>query len=171
MPRIGAIRSACLLTVLSAGCGYTTRGLYPDDVQTVHVPIFQYNGFRRGIEFEATTKVIAEIESRTPFKVVAAEHADTELRGTITALTKHPFGEDAYDNPRGGHMILDVQVSWVDKRSGQTIAETTQRIDKTIPLSGTQTFVIDSGQSITTATADAVSQIADQVVALMQTPW
>jgi hypothetical protein len=169
--RRATLWSAAILAAATVGCGYTTRGLYPDDIQTVHVPIFQSHGLRRDVEFQLTEKVIQAIEARTPFKVVSSPHADTELRGTITALNKHPFGEDVFDNPRGGSMILDVQVTWVDKRSGQVLNEGAYRIDRTVPLETMQTFVIESGQSITTATADAIDQVADQIVTLMQTPW
>jgi hypothetical protein len=160
------------ILLLAAGCGYTTRGLYPDSIDTVHVPIFRSNGLRRDIEFQLTERVIQLIEARTPFKVVPRERADTILVGSIDNFFKGPFGEDGFDNPRGGIMTLLVTVSWIDNRTGQLIHEGNFKLDNNaINLYAAQSFVIDAGQSVASADADAIEQIADQIVSLMQAPW
>ncbi len=74
-------RRVLLLTVASlAGCqstghvsifGYSTRPNYDECIRTVHVPIFENNTFRRGLEYDLTRAVIREIEQKTPFKVVS----------------------------------------------------------------------------------------------------
>lgn len=155
---------ACLV---SAGCGYTTRGLYPEDIQTVSVPIFQSDLLRRDVEFELTQKVIQRIERRTPFKVVDRGNADTELRGRISSFFKAPFGEDGFDNPRGGTMMLVLEVQWIDKRTGRVLNETNQNFQ----ILTTKSFNIDFSQSIASATSEACDQMADHVVTLMQAPW
>ena len=167
------LAGSALLVLLTtvAGCGYTTRGLYLDSVQTVAVPVFRSTGMRREIELQLTEKVIQAIESRTPYKVVAADDADTELRGTVTAFYKNPFGEDQYDNPRGGNMVLGVQVSWIRKGTGEVITDGCFEFDQTFGLTTSETFTVDIGQSSATATAEAVDKMANRIVSLMQAPW
>lgn len=158
---------AGLLLGFVAGCGYTTRGIYPDYIQTVSVPIFKSNLMRRDIEFLLTQRVIERIESRTPFKVVSETDADTELVGEISTFVKGPFGEDGYDNPVGGAMQLIVNVSWIDKRSGKVLNER----QSTFTLQAYDGFNNFLAQSITTSTDNTIDSIADQIVTLMQVPW
>src|SRR6266851_4580180 len=97
-----AARSSCVLlaslALLLPSCswdgqftilGYTTRPNYDPGIRTIRVPIFKNNTYIRGLEFDLTRAVIREIQSKTPFRVVAADcAADTELTGTITTLNK-----------------------------------------------------------------------------------
>lgn len=152
---------------LFAGCGYTTRGIYPDYIQTVSVPIFKSNLMRRDVEFLLTQRVIERIESRTPIKVVSSTDADTELLGEITTFNKGPYGEDGYDNPVGGAMQMLVKVSWVDKRSGKVLNER----QSTFTLQAYDGFNNFLAQSITTSIDNDINSIADQIVSLMQIPW
>lgn len=165
--RAREVALAGLVLCLFAGCGYTTRGIYPDYIQTVSVPIFKSNLMRRDIEFLLTQRVIERIESRTPIKVVNSADADTELVGEITTFVKGPYGEDGYDNPVGGAMQLLVKVSWIDKRSGKVLNER----QSTFTLQAYDGFNNFLAQSITTSTDNDINSIADQIVTLMQIPW
>jgi hypothetical protein len=149
------------------GCGYTTRGLYPDDIQTVAVPIFKNSGLRRGIEFQLTEKVIQTIEARTPYKVVDRDCADAVLEGEIASYFKNPNGEDGYDNPRGGIMYLNTTVKWIDNRTGEVI-DTNHGV---VQVSKAAIYNIDTAQSQATADEEVCQQVADQVITMMQTPW
>jgi hypothetical protein len=56
-------------------CGYSTKPVYDTNIRTVYVPIFKNTAFRdsvrRTIEYDLTRKVIQQIESKTPYKVVS----------------------------------------------------------------------------------------------------
>lgn len=156
-----------LASLAPVGCGYSTRGLYPETIQTVSIPVFKSNLLRREIEFLLTQKVIERVEARTPFKVVESADADTELVGEITSFNKSPYGEDGYDNPVGGSMNLIVTVSWIDKRSGKVLNERQSQFTLQA-YNGFNNFLANS---ITTATDDDIGSIADQIVSLMQVPW
>ena len=74
------------LAVLSGGCGqgYQNGWLYPQDVKTVYVEMFDSGGFRRGYEFELTDASCKLIESRTPYKIVSDRgRADSVLSGDM----------------------------------------------------------------------------------------
>lgn len=159
-----------LFACLATGCGYSTRGLYPSDLRTVAVPIFTSDGLRRDVEFALTERVIHAIEARTPFKVVAADNAETILIGAIHTLAKRPFGEDPEDNPRGGEMYMEVNIRWVDAKTGKTLNKGNVELAD-YGLFTQQAFTIDIGESITTANSKANDQIANYVVTLMQAPW
>ncbi len=149
------------------GCGYTTRNLYESgDIRTIAVPIFKSIGIRRDVEYVVTEQVIKKIEAKTPFKVVAEDCADTVLYGTVQT-SKYSFGEDGFDNPRGGMMGLEVVLTWQDRRTGKII----NRTKKPVSVRSTEPFLIDLAQSQTTAIYEAADLISENVVTLIQAPW
>ena len=154
------------------GCGYTTRGMFPENISTVNVPIFSNDsGFRRDIEFLMTERVIQAIEQRTPFKVVSGPNADTTLVGRITGYYKNPFGEDGRDNPRGGLMIAQVQIQWIDNRTGRVLNQLDTTDPGFINLFSNAPYTINTAESNATADLDLVDDIADQIVSMMHAPW
>lgn len=155
------------VVLLSGGCGYSTRGLYYDNIKTVSVPIFVNNGLRRNIEFELTERVIKKIEAKTPYKVVTSEDADTELRGTIDGLIKGPYGEDPVGNPYGGVLQLTVSVVWVDKHTGKVLNQTR----KGLSITTIEPFALDIAQSMASATSNSFDRMAEDIVTLLQQPW
>ncbi len=166
-----------LLALAPLGCangglfGYRTSGLYPENLRTVSVPIFQNRSFRRDIEFQLTSEVVKGLE-RAGFKVVPADRAETELLGTVANYQKIGQGLDGFNNPRGGSMLLQVSVRWIDKRSGQAVRDESVRIDPAATtLSATEPFLIDAAQSVATANDRLAKEMARNVLALLQTPW
>src|SRR6266700_3163322 len=79
----------CLLLALSGCAGYHvgTAGLFPSDIHTVFVPMFESDSFRRDLGEQLTEAVCKEIESRGPMKVVGTPNADSVLTGRITTDT------------------------------------------------------------------------------------
>ena len=94
MRRLFTLGLVCLAT---AGCGYDSGArsadgasngyrwgtLHRPGIRTVAIPAFQTKSFSRGDEVAVTQALVAQIESRTPYKVVPAERADTILEGMI----------------------------------------------------------------------------------------
>src|SRR4051794_23668078 len=68
-----------LVGVLSSGgCHYNVGNSFPSDVQTVYVPIFTNEDFRRGVEFQLTDAVQKQIQQRSHFRLVKDNSADTK---------------------------------------------------------------------------------------------
>ena len=161
--------------VLLSGCaGYQVGNwsLYPHDVRTVHVPMFDSTSFRRNLGERLTEAVIKEIEEKTPYKVVSRDKADSALTGRIVGEGKRVVVENPYDDPRQLDVDLQVEVCWTD-RHGTMIRETA-----TLPLPpeltmvhGTATLVPEVGQSVTTSQQQAIERMAEQIVGMMETPW
>jgi hypothetical protein len=166
-----------LLPTALTGCagvsifGYTTHGLYSEQIRTVAVPIFKNTGFRRDVEFKLTQEVVRELE-RVGFKVVPSERADVELIGTLNDFAKLGFGLDGFTNPRGGMLMMYASVRYVERKTGKTVAEGDLKIDPTnYTLQSSDSFLIDVAQSIATAEDRATKDLAKNIVALLQTPW
>lgn len=163
-----------VLPALSGCAGYQigNRSLYPPDIHTVYVPMFESISFRRDLGERLTEAVVKEIEARTPYKVVADPNADSVLTGRIVYESKHVTVPDLTGDARESQINMRVEVSWVDCK-GQMLRETAS-----VPLpaeiadvTGTGNLVPEVGQSVATAQQEAIGRIAQQIVGLMEIPW
>jgi hypothetical protein len=161
--------------LLLSGCaGYHVgnQGLYPTDIQTVHVPVFHSSSFRRDLGEQLTEAVIKEIEKRTPYKVVREGDADSVLLGRITHETKHLLVETLTGDPREEEFNLTVNVRWLNRRGdlirqGPPLPVPNDAVD----ITAASHFVPEYGQSTATAQLQAVQQLAQKIVDLMEAPW
>ena len=153
-----------------AGCGYTTRPMYPCTIQTVYVPMFESKVFRRGLEFQLTEAVIKEIELKTPYKVVRADNADTTLTGEIKSVRKRVLIQTPEDEPRELETALVVDVQWRDNRTGQVICSE-QTLGVPFLVRSDSLYAPELGQTTSTAFRETVDKLAVQIVAMMEEPW
>ncbi|MBI3461837.1 MAG: hypothetical protein HY000_02090, partial [Planctomycetes bacterium] len=70
---------ATLLTLGCAGYRIGSRSLYPPDICTVYVPVFESASFRRNLGERLTEAVCKQIEDATPYKLVNGPEADSIL--------------------------------------------------------------------------------------------
>ena len=164
-----------LLAALSAafgGCGYHIGSPYRTEIRSVYVPIFETQSFRRNLEFQLTEAVHKQIQLRTPFRLVKEGDADTKLTGKIVETTKRVLGETGFDDPRELELLMVVEVTWEDLRSGEILMQ--QRVPLTpeqVQLMSARSFAPEIGQSLATATQSSVDGIARKIVDMMETPW
>ncbi|NQU22843.1 MAG: hypothetical protein HQ567_16315 [Candidatus Nealsonbacteria bacterium] len=168
---------AMLLAMLlvGGGCaGYQlgSQSLYPDHIQTVHVPVFESASFRRNMGERLTEAVCKEIERNTPYKVVGRTGADSVLSGRITNEMKRVVVEARSGEAREIQTSLYVEASWTDCRGdeihrGQAIALPPEIAE----VSGSGNLIPEVGQSIATAQQKAITRVAEQIVSLMERPW
>jgi hypothetical protein len=169
------LRGCLLAFPLLCGCaGYQigNQTLFPTEIHTVYVPVFQSNSFRRNLGERLTEAVVKEIENRTPYKVSNDVGADSVLTGRLVSENKRVLVPSLTGDARDIQVGMQVEVSWVD-RKGRML-----RDDKCIPLpeeladvSGTGDVIPELGQSITTAQQEAIGRLATQIVGLMEKPW
>jgi hypothetical protein len=167
--------SVVFLPLFLCGCaGYQigNNTLFPLEIRTVYVPMFQSNSFRRNLGERLTEAVVKEVEKRTPYKVVSDPNADSVLSGRIVGEHKKVLVPDLTGDARETQVIMKVEVSWCD-RKGRMLRDT-----QAIPLpseiadvTGTGDVVPEVGQSITTAQQEAICRLAQQIVGLMEKPW
>jgi hypothetical protein len=146
--------------------GYTNRPLFRDDIRTVAVPIFKTGRtlFRRGLEMQLTEAVIKQIESRTPYKVVPRDRADTVLDGEVLAFTERVLTETPRNEPREVQVTVTVRMLWRDLRSGEVLREARR-------LSENATFVVDVGETEAQATLDSFDDLVERIVELLETDF
>ncbi len=139
---------ACLL----GGCaGYQigNQSLYPMEIRTVYVPIFESVSFRRNLGERLTEAVMKEIELKTPYKVVSDPNADSILSGRIVEEGKQVLIGSRVGDPRELQVNIRVMVSWID-RQGRMLRETSAvpLPSELIDVQGTGNVVPEVGQSI-----------------------
>lgn len=155
-----------------SGCGYNVGSPYNAEIRSIYVPTFTSNQFRRGIELQLTEAVQKQIQQRTPFRLVKEQNADTRLRGKIVTFQKGVLGETGLDDARELQMNLAVEVTWEDLRTGQVLAQQQIPISPDVILQTTQAeFAPEVGQSLATATQQAVDRLARNIVDMMEQPW
>ena len=179
-PTTRVLTSLIALLALS-GCGYTwsdnggsfaadstpssSKALYPTDVRTVAVPIFTNQTYYRGVEFDLTKAFINELESRTPYKVVPREEADTILDARIINVQMRTINRYAYNAlPQEQTYLISVTFTWKDLRSGKILVERHAFTQSTpyYPLLGETTFV---------GTQDSIEKLAIAIVEELQAHW
>lgn len=173
-PYATAAAMALGIGLLWAGCaGYQlgNAGLYPADIRTVYVPIFESATFRRNQAEWLTEAVAKRIEERTPYKVVGTPNADSILSGRIVAENEALLIKNQYNDPRAVQVQVLVEVQWVDRRSSELMQGSVPLPPELAQIQGTATLVPEVGQSVATAEQAAIIKIADQIVGLMENPW
>lgn len=151
-----------LCVSVAGGCaGYQvgTRTLYRTDLKTVHVPMFQSESLRPDMGEWLTEAVIKEIELRTPFKVVSDPLADSVLTGRLLADHKRVVSENYNDEPRNLLYSTAVHITWIDN-SGRILMQSV--------ISLGDNFVVEAGQSVTTAQQAVIRRLASQIVSEME---
>ncbi|MGW8256664.1 MAG: LPS assembly lipoprotein LptE [Thermoguttaceae bacterium] len=178
--RVVAHRLCCALFLVGAfillsGCAAYHIGnnsLYPVEVHSVYVPMFESVSFRRNLGERLTEAVMKEIELKTPYKVVADPNAESILSGRIVEEGKNVLIGTRRDDPRELQTHLRVQVSWVDRR-GKLLRESPAipLPSEIVDVQGTANVAPEVGQSIASAQQQAIQRVAEQIVSLMEKPW
>ena len=165
--------ASCLLTLLSGCAGYHvgTAGLFPQDIHTVYVPMFESESFRRDLGEQLTEAVCKEIETRGPFKVVGTPNADSVLTGRIMADTKHTLVREPNNEARNIEMGMLVQVTWADRRGNVMRDCPVPLPPELVSLNQTAQLIPEYGGSTVSAQQQVIKRLARQIVDLMQVPW
>jgi hypothetical protein len=179
VPALQLLLASCILVVLLCGCsGYQigNQSLYPLEIRTVYVPVFESNSFRRNLGERLTEAVAKEIEAKTPYKVVGNPNADSVLSGRIVSETKRVLVPSLSGDAREIQVAMRVEVTWIDRkgrllRDTQHIPLPEEIANETADVTGTANVVPEVGQSIATAQQQAIGRMAQQIVGLMEKPW
>ena len=164
--------TAIVTGALASGCGYTVGSPYNAEIRSIYVPTFTSNQFRRDIELQLTEAVQKQIQQRTPFRLVKEQQADTRLHGKVVNFQKGVLGETGLDDARELQINLAIEVTWEDLRTGQILAQQQIPISPDVITQGTQAeFAPEVGQSLATATQQAVDRLARNIVDMMEQPW
>jgi hypothetical protein len=163
--------SIVMLTTLSiSGCneltGYSNEPLFPKDVDTVYLEMFDNQTFRRGTEYELSDALAKRIEVDTPYKIVSSrDRADTIMSGQITSI-----GETALSTERETGLVLEKEVrltaliNWKNLKTGELLIDN-------FSLSATASYSEYQQQDIKYASNLAANNLARKIVELMEVKW
>ena len=182
--------------------GYSTAPNYDPEIRTVYVPIFKTRMLEttpfRGVETTLTRAVNDAIESKTPMKVLSdPSSADTELQGTVMAISKLLTNYTPQNEAREIALHLYVQIVWHDLRpghEGKVLTNPSRQAKIMLPgelpfdpkapppqvkpeqpqpvlMSSMGRAIPELGESVTTALQMAIDRMAVQIVSAMEKPW
>ena len=157
-------------TLVMCGCaamnGYSNESLFPEDVDSVCLEMFDNQTFRRGIEYELSDAISKRIEAETPYKIISnRDLADTVISGRIVSI-----GELALTIDRETGRILEKEVelyavvNWKNLNTGELLINN-QTVNASASYSEYQMQDFKYGSSL------AANKLARKVVELMETKW
>lgn len=171
---LGSLMIALTAGTLLTGCGqdgaggYSNSWLYPEDVSTVYVEMFDSTSFRRGYEFVLTDAVCKRVETDTPYKIVSDRNlADTVLSGVMSGVGQSVLTRERYTGRSLEREVYTrVRVSWKNLKTGELLINN----EEVIGYAGYSNYVTPA-ESFEYAADLAVNRAAEKVVELMQSPW
>ena len=147
--------------------GYSSASIYPANIHTVAVSIFENDTYTRDVEFQLTDALVKEIEARTPYKVVPASRADTVLLGQIRKIDLDQLSKSRQTG-LCEEVILSVTIDfqWKDQRSFKPLLERKAFTSNALFVPSQP-----SSEPIELGEFAVVQQLARDIVAQMQTEW
>lgn len=159
--------------LLIAGCasdptqGYAPVSVYPENISTVAVNIFENNSFSREIEFELADALVKEIEARSPYKVTSSSRADTILTGTVRNVQRDQLSKSRLTG-LSEEVLLSVTIDfkWTDQRTGRSLVQRES-------FTGHAPFFPSrpTGELIELGEFAVVQLLARDIVSAMQAKW
>ncbi len=162
----------CQLALCASLCGcagmggYSNEPLFPRDVSTVCLKMFDNQSFRRGVEYDLSDALAKRIEAETPYKIVSdADLADTVISGQITSIDELALSTDR-DIGSVLEKELEVQavVTWKNLKTGDLL------IDH-LPVVASASYSEFQMQDFKYASSVAANNLARKIVELMERNW
>lgn len=157
---------ACIIALfaLISGCGYTTKSLISRKINSIYIPIFENDTFRRGLEFDLTSALKDEIMSNTKLRILQKDSADTILTGRIIKVTEGMLSSNVADNIVESRVTISVYIKLVDRRTGRTLVE-----EKDLKQSAE--FIVKRGENINTASKESLVLLAKEIIFHLEEKW
>ena len=159
----------CLALTLS-GCdainGYSNDSLFPEDVESVCLEMFDNQTFRRGIEYELSDALSKRIEAETPYKIISNQDlADTVISGQIVSIrTMALTTERETGRILENEVELQAVVNWKNLKTGELLINN-QTVSSSASYSEYQMQDFKYGSSL------AANKLAVKIVELMERKW
>ena len=146
--------------------GYSNQSLFPQDIETVYLEMFDNQTFRRGAEYELSDALSKRIEVETPYKIVSSrDRADTIMSGQIVSI-----GELALSTDRESGLALEKEVeltaliNWKNLKTGDLLIDN-------LSLSASASYSEYQQQDIKYASNLAANNLARKIVERMEVKW
>ena len=161
------VTALLLLAVAIGGCGgYSDAALFPEDIDSVRLEMFDNRSFRRGVEFELSDALAKRIEAETPYKLVSdRDRSDSVISGQLVTITESALTIDRdLARPLEREVVLTAVVNWKNLNTGQLMIS-----NKTVTAAASYSEF--QSQDFTYASALAANKLARKIVELMENNW
>jgi hypothetical protein len=149
------------------GCaGYSNESLYPEDVGSVYVEMFDNKSFWRGVEYELTDALAKRIETETPYKIISSrDRADTIISGQIVSVGESWLStERQTGRPMEKEVEVQAVVNWKNLKTGELLIDN-QSVSASASYSEWQEQGFRYGSTL------AANNLAQRIVELMEKEW
>lgn len=162
----GSTLAVLAVTVL-AGCGgYTNKSLFPQDVKSIYVQMFDNRTFRRGIEYALSDALAKRIESDTPYKIVSdRDRTDSIIDGQLVVVAESILTlERETGRALEKEVVLTATVDWKNLRTGRMMIN-----HQSVTAAASYSEFLT--QDFTYASTLAANKLAEKIVEVMQDNW
>jgi hypothetical protein len=146
--------------------GYSNESLFPKDVKSICLKMFDNQTFRRGVEYDLSDALAKRIEAHTPYKIVSdPDRADSVISGQIITIGERPLSTE-----RETGVVLERQlelravVNWKNFKTGQLLIDN-QSVSASASYSS---FQMQEFRYVSTL---AANNLAQKIVELMESKW
>ena len=152
-----------LLGLGFCGCaemsGYSSESLFPEEVSSVCLEMFDNQSFRRGVEDELS-------EAATPYKIISSkDRADTVISGQIVQVGELVLSvERETGRPLEREVLLRAVVNWKNLKTGELLIDNHT-------VSASASYSEYQKQDFSYASALAANKLARRIVELMEKEW
>lgn len=159
-----------LLCLGFGGCaemsGYSDESLFPEDVGSVYVKMFDNRSYRRGVEYELTDALAKRIEAETPYKIISSpDRADTVISGQIVQITEAVLSSERQTGRvLEGEVQLRAVVNWKNLKTGELLIDNRS-------VSAAASYSQWQNQGFNYASTLAANNLARRIVELMEKEW
>jgi hypothetical protein len=159
--------AACLSL---CGCGqtggYSSEPLFPQNISSVYLKMFDNQSFRRGVEYELSDALAKRIEAETPYKIVSSKHrADTVISGEIVEINESVLSTERQTGRALEKQVqLQAVVNWKNLKTGQLLID-----NRSVNASASYSQFQNQGFSY--ASTLAANNLAREIVELMEKQW
>jgi len=161
----------CAFSLLCfCGCaeitGYSNQSLFPADVSSVCLEMFENKSFRRGIEYKLTDALAKRIEASTPYKIISSkDRADSVISGQIVRVNELLLSvERETGRALEKELQLEAVVNWKNLKTGQLLIDNKS-------VTSQATYSTYQNQDFSYASALAANNLARGIVELMEKKW
>ncbi len=159
-----------LLALALSGCaelsGYSNESLFPQEVDSICLEMFDNQTFRRGTEYELSDALSKRIEVETPYKIVSSRHrADTVISGQIVSIAEFALStERETGRVLEKEVELQALVNWKNLMTGELLIDNQS-------VSASASYSEYQQQDFKYASSLAANNLARKIVELMEIKW
>jgi len=146
--------------------GYSNESLFPEDIRSVCLEMFDNQTFRRGVEYELSDALAKRIEVDTPYKIVSnSDRAATVISGQIVSIGELRLSTDReLGTVLEKEVVLRAEVNWKNLKTGQLMMDH-------LKVSASASYSQYQQQDFKYASTLAANNLARKIVELMERKW